>query len=62
MWTYVQRTGQLSRDGGYVATGYSGYDDPDTGQQGKNHPGLEDVADVGPIPVGNTPSAHPWIR
>jgi len=53
MWTYVQKTGQLSHDGAYAATGYSGYDDPDTGQQGKNNPDLENVEDVGPIPVGS---------
>ena len=32
--------------------GYSGYDDPESGKQGKNNPELENVEDVGPIPVG----------
>jgi hypothetical protein len=53
MWTYIQKTGQLFHNGESVATGYSGYDDPQTSQEGKNNPDLENVADVGPIPVGN---------
>jgi len=52
MWTYIQKTGELLRDGEHVAVGYSGYDDPETGQNGKNNPDLENVPDVGPIPVG----------
>ena len=52
MWTYVQKTGELLRDGLHVALGYSGFDDPESGQQGKNNPELENVEDVGPIPVG----------
>jgi hypothetical protein len=52
MWTYVQKTGELLRDGLHVAAGYSGYDDPDSGQTGKNNPELENVEEVGPIPVG----------
>jgi hypothetical protein len=52
MWTYVQKTGELLHDGLHFAEGYSGYDDPDSGQQGKNNPELENVEDVGPIPVG----------
>lgn len=52
MWTYVQKTGELLRDGLHVAEGYSGFDDPDSGQSGKNNPELENVEDVGPIPVG----------
>src|SRR5271155_1098884 len=53
MWTYIQKTGQLFHDGESVATGYSGYNDPQTGQDGTNNPDLENVPDVGPIPVGN---------
>jgi hypothetical protein len=52
MWTYVQRTGELLHAGSHEAFGYSGYDDPDTGQDGKNNPDLQRVAEVGPIPVG----------
>ena len=52
MWTYVQRTGELLHSGVHEAFGYSGYDDPATGQQGKNNPDLENVHEVGPIPVG----------
>ena len=52
MWTYVQKTGELLRDGSHVALGYSGFDNPETGQRGKNNPELERVEEVGPIPVG----------
>ena len=52
MWTYVQKTGELLRDGLHVALGYSGFDDPETGQKGKNNPELQNVEEVGPIPVG----------
>lgn len=52
MWTYIQKTGELLQNGQHIAVGYSGYDDPQTGQDGKNNPDLENVPDVGPIPVG----------
>ena len=52
MWTYVQKTGELLLDGVHEAFGYSGYDDPETGQNGKNNPDLQTVRDVGPIPTG----------
>lgn len=52
MWTYVQKTGELSRDGLHIAVGYSGFDDPESGQKGKNNPELQNVEEVGPIPVG----------
>jgi hypothetical protein len=52
VWTYVQESGELLRDGLHFAVGYSGYDDPVTGQMGWNNPGLERVEGVGPIPVG----------
>jgi hypothetical protein len=52
MWTYVQKTGELLRDGLHIALGYSGFDDPESGQNGKNNPELENVEEVGPIPVG----------
>ncbi|MGH9500702.1 MAG: tlde1 domain-containing protein [Terriglobales bacterium] len=52
MWTYVQKTGELLRDGLHIALGYSGFDDPETGQRGKNNPELARVEEVGPIPVG----------
>jgi hypothetical protein len=62
-WLYEQSTGALSRDGVTVATGYSGAGD------GKNNPGMQDVPNVGPIPVGgytigephNTPSHGPFV-
>ena len=46
MWTYVQKTGALVRDGAIVGTGYSGFG------EGKNNPEMQSVADVGPIPCG----------
>jgi len=52
VWTYVQKTGELLRDGLHVAVGYSGYDDRETGQKGKNNPELEKIEQVGPIPAG----------
>lgn len=45
MWTYVQRTGNLYRNGALMAQGYSGY------LEGRNNPTIEAVANVGPIPV-----------
>jgi type VI secretion system (T6SS) effector TldE1-like protein len=52
MWTYIQKTGELLHDGQHTAVGYSGFDDPQTGQEGKNNPDLENIHEVGPIPVG----------
>jgi len=52
MWTYFQKTGELVRDGQQRGLGYSGYNDPQSGQPGKNNPTLQHVHDVGPIPVG----------
>jgi hypothetical protein len=46
-WRYSQASGWLSRDGENVAEGYSGAGD------GKNNPSMQDVPNVGPIPVGN---------
>ena len=51
MWTYVQKTGELLHDGKHEATGYSGFDNPETGQQSKNNPELENVHEIGPIPI-----------
>ena len=45
-WTYSQSTGSLSRDGQFVATGYSGAGD------GRNNPADQAVPNVGPIPEG----------
>ena len=59
MWTYIQKTGELLHNGEHVAVGYSGYDDPETGQDGKNNPELENVPDVGPIPVGQYSIGYP---
>lgn len=45
-WLYSQAIGELSREGAHVATCYSGYGD------GKNQPGAQDQANIGPIPQG----------
>lgn len=47
MWNYKQSTGELTRDGVAVGTGYSG------SGAGKNNPALENEEDVGPIPRGS---------
>ena len=46
MWTYDQSSGQLSRNGRLIATGYSG------NKRGKNNPALQGTRMVGPIPRG----------
>lgn len=48
MWKYSQTTGNLYINGDDVpiAVGYSGFG------QGKDNPDLQDVHNVGPIPVG----------
>ena len=59
MWLYSQRDGELTHDGAFVGTGYSGKD------TGRNNPALQDVVGVGPIPQGHYdigPSfAHPVL-
>lgn len=46
MWTYQQSTGTLTRDGAFIARGYSGF------EAGKNNPALQAVHGIGPIPRG----------
>lgn len=46
MWKWDQSAGELTRDGKFVARGYSG------GGIGKNNPDLEAKVAVGPIPAG----------
>lgn len=46
-WTYSQKTGDLEQDGTRIATGYSG------AGEGKNNPDLQNIRNVGPIPVGD---------
>jgi hypothetical protein len=45
-WIYRQSTGQLTREGEVIATGYSGCG------VGRNNPAQQAVRDVGPIPQG----------
>jgi Protein of unknown function (DUF2778) len=45
-WLFVQRSGELFRDGSFVATCYSGRG------VGCNNPELQNVHNVGPIPAG----------
>ena len=58
MWTYVQKTGDLSHNGQYISTGYAG------GNCGKNkegidNPALQNVAKVGPLPQGKYTFGQP---
>jgi len=46
MYTYEQRSGRLSNGLGLVGIGYSGHG------MGVNNPALEEIPNVGPIPVG----------
>lgn len=46
MWTYKQRTGELTHDGQHIWDGYSGF------EEGKNAPEAQNVPNVGPIPQG----------
>lgn len=63
MWTYTQKTGWLSKSGKNLYQGYSG------AGEGKNNPAMEDVHNVGPIPVGkytigsphDTPTHGPYV-
>lgn len=45
-WGYSQHDGELTHDGAFEGTGYSG-----TGA-GRNNGAMQNVANVGPIPVG----------
>jgi hypothetical protein len=45
-WIFVQRTGELLRDGVVHGCGYSGH------AEGKNNPAMQAERCVGPIPVG----------
>lgn len=53
-WEYAQATGELRRDGKKVATGYSGRG------VGRNSPGMEKTANVGPIPRGKYTISAPF--
>lgn len=46
MWRWDQSAGELSRDGKFVAKGYSGKG------RGKNNPALQGMAGIGPLPAG----------
>lgn len=53
-WSYSQSTGTLSRDGQFVATGYSG------AGVGRNNPAEQAVHNVGPIPQGDYSIGPPF--
>lgn len=44
---YEQATGKLFDDNGLIGVGWAGH------QDGKNNPAMQDVKDIGPLPVGN---------
>ncbi len=54
MWNYSQSTGQLSRDGVLVGTGYSGC------REGRNCSTLQDRHNLGPIPRGLYSISDPY--
>lgn len=66
-WVYVQRTGELWKDGTkLVAHGYAGHDDGDglvEPGEGFNDPSQQHTRNVGPLPVGRyaigPPHHHP---
>jgi hypothetical protein len=45
-WTYSQTTGELTHNGTFQGTGYSGTGD------GRNNPDMQNVQAVGPLPQG----------
>ncbi len=51
MWSYDSANGNLSHDGSFVGSGYSGHNDGVT--NGINNPDTEQIHDIGPIPRGN---------
>jgi hypothetical protein len=53
-WNYIQSTGTLTREGQFVATGYSG------AGTGRNNPAEQAVPDVGPIPQGRYSIGPPF--
>ena len=65
MWTYRQRTGEVLRDGRYIATGYSGHDDgygiPEPGER-KNDPSKQEERGIGPLPVGRYKIGQPFTH
>ena len=46
-WTYSQTSGELTHDGKFIGTGYSG-----TGF-GRNNPAAQNLQTVGPVPQGS---------
>ena len=50
-WTFEQKTGKLSHNGDYVATGYAG-GNCGHNPEGKNNPDKQAIHNVGPIPRG----------
>lgn len=57
MWTYDQSTGDLSHDGVFIGTGYSGAGR--TLAEGRNNGAMEAVAAKGPIPRGRWKIGRP---
>ena len=53
MWNFEQASGNLSQDSTFVATGWAGH------SEGKNNPAMQNVPDVGPLPVGTYSIGEP---
>lgn len=55
MWTWIQSSGKLLNPAGeLIAKGYSGKG------EGKNNPEMQEVHEVGPIPVGEYTIGEPF--
>ena len=52
-WDYVIAHGELYDENGLRCVGYSGFG------EGKNNPAMQDVPDVGPVPVGTYTLGEP---
>lgn len=54
-WTYKQSSGELSQDGIFAGTGYSG------AGMGMNNPAAQNLENVGPVPQGKYEIGPPYI-
>lgn len=55
-WIYHQSSGRLYYNGSYVEGGYSGQG------SGENNPGMQNMANVGPIPRGEYRIGAPFTH
>jgi hypothetical protein len=53
MWTWRQKDGLMLHDGRALVSGYAG------AGEGKNNPAMQNVAKIGPLPVGHYTITEP---